>query len=216
MRGFAYTPPGRFAGEKGGNGILCIVILTLILGFSTQARALRVIEGQGRAYSIEEESQNKKIIREYQKQAQTRTTPEELEEKWVVRLENKPPAALKDTTRVVDVSYTVPFDIPDENGKVLIPKGYVYNPLAKIHMTSLIVIDGENKDHVEWARQKQKELRKAKILISRGSFLRVMRHYKLRVYHLDDHIMERMQIQAVPCTVVQKDQQLQITEYRLR
>jgi conjugal transfer pilus assembly protein TraW len=191
-----------------------IIAFLLILAFAPHAVALQVIEGQGRAYPIEEESQSKKIIREYQKQGQNRTGPEELEKKWVVRLETEPPAALEDSTRVVDISYTVPFDIPDETGKVLIPKGYVYNPLAKINMTSLIVIDGENEEQIEWARQKQKELKKAKILISRGSFLRVMRKDKLRVYHLDDRIMERMQIRAVPCTVVQKGQNLEISEYR--
>jgi conjugal transfer pilus assembly protein TraW len=191
-----------------------IIAFSLILALAPHAMALQVLEGQGRAYPIGEESQSRKIIREYQKQAQTRTAPEELEKKWVVRLGKKPWAALEDTTRIVDISYTVPFDIADENGKVLIPKGYVYNPLAKINMTSLIVIDGENEEHIQWARQKQKELKRAKILISRGSFMRVMREKKLRVYHLDDRIMERMQIHAVPCIVVQKGPYLEIREYR--
>jgi conjugal transfer pilus assembly protein TraW len=191
-----------------------ILALSLILALTPHAVALQVLEGQGRAYPVEEESQSKKILRQYKNKAQNRTTPEELEKKWVVRLENEPLAAVEDTTRLVDISYTVPFDISDENGNVLIPKGYVYNPLAKINMTSLIVIDGENDEQIEWAREKKEALKKSKILISRGSFMRVMREKRLRVYHLDDRIMERMQIRAVPCTVVQKGQYLEISEYR--
>ena len=81
-------------------------------------------------------------------------------------------------------------------------------------MTSLIVIDGKKKEHIEWAKEQQKALKNAKILITKGSFLTVMRKHKLRVYHLKDIMMERFQIEKVPCIIIQKGQKLEVIEFR--
>jgi ASC-1-like (ASCH) protein len=114
----------------------------------------------------------------------------------------------------VDITYTLPVDIKDKDGNVLIAKGHKHNPLAKMTMTSLIVINGEKKEHIQWAKQKKKAIKKAKILISKGSFLAIQRKHNLRVYHLKDQMVDRFQINRVPCTVIQKEQKLEITEYR--
>jgi conjugal transfer pilus assembly protein TraW len=177
------------------------------------AHALQVIEGQGRAYPIEEVSQKKIIADKLRKEPKKKRKPEELEKIRIVHLTKQPAIARKDRVKQVDISYTLPFDLKDRNGKIIFPKGHKYNPLSQIRMTSLIIIDGENPTHIDWAKKKQAQLKPAKILLYNGSFLRVMRIYNLRVYHLNDQIMDRMQIETVPCTVVQKDQYLEITEY---
>jgi hypothetical protein len=177
------------------------------------AHALQIIEGRGRAYPIEEVSQKKIIAEKIRKETEKKSKPEELENIRIVRLTNQPAIARKDRVRQVDISYTLPFDLKDRNGRIMFPKGHAYNPLSQIKMTSLIIIDGENPTHIKWAKEQQAQLKPAKILLYKGSFLRVMRKYNLRVYHLNDRIMDRMQIETVPCTVVQKDRYLEITEY---
>ena len=171
------------------------------------AHALQVIEGQGRAYPVEEVSQIKRIAEKYQK---TANRPEKIR---TVSLTKRPATASEDRIRQVDIGYTLPFDLKDSDGKVLLPKGYTYNPLAKRTMTSLIIIDGENQQQIEWARLKKDRLKPAKVLLSNGSSMHVMQTRKLRCYHLNDQIMERFQIEKVPCTVVQKEQHLEIQEF---
>jgi conjugal transfer pilus assembly protein TraW len=187
--------------------------LILIVSLTPSAHALQIIEGQGRSYPIAEASQSQAIAHQYQK-AKSKPDRRKLEKKWVAKLENPPTTARQDRTRLVDITYTLPVDIKDKEGNVLIAKGHKHNPLAKMTMTSLIVIDGQKKEHIQWARQKKKALKKAKILISKGSFLAIQRKHNLRVYHLKDQMVDRFQIKRVPCTIIQKGQQLEISEYR--
>ena len=125
-----------------------------------------------------------------------------------VHLTQAPVPADENRTRVVDPSYTLPFDITDNDGQIINDyiKGYTFNPLDRIKMTSLIVIDGTKEDQIRWAQSMKSELNPSKILISRGSFYGVKRKYHLRVFHLNDDIMNRMDIERVPCTVIQKGQ----------
>lgn len=192
----------------------CIVTLLAIIFLTPAAHALQVIEGKGRSYPIIETSQSKAIASQYRQSAKNKPGRRELERKWMVRLEHPPAIAREDDSRLVDITYTLPFDLKDKEGKILFAKGHRHNPLAKMTMTSLIVIDGEKKEHIAWARQMKKTLPESKILISKGSFLTVQRKHKLRVYHLKDRMMDRFQIKRVPCTVIQKGQKLEITEYR--
>jgi conjugal transfer pilus assembly protein TraW len=188
--------------------------LIMIIALTPATHALQVIEGQGRSYPIAETSQSQAIARQYQKASKNKQNRREVEKKWVVKLENPPATARQDRTRLVDITYTLPVDIKDKDGNVLIAKGHKHNPLAKMTMTSLIVIDGEKKEHIEWATKKKKAIGRAKILISKGSFLAIQRKHNLRVYHLKEQMVDRFRIKRVPCTVIQKGQKLEITEYR--
>jgi conjugal transfer pilus assembly protein TraW len=193
-----------------------ILSLLIYLSLTSHAHALTVLKGQGRAYPIAEASQAGQVKEAYerQKQSATKPTQEELEKKWIVRLEKTPVTARKKRIRQVDVTYTLPFDLKDADGNIIYPEGYTFNPLSKVNMTRLIVIDGTNEDQIRWAAGRLKELQPAKILLSKGSFVKVKRQYGIRTYHLNDQIMERMQIERVPCTVVQADELLEVTEYR--
>jgi conjugal transfer pilus assembly protein TraW len=193
-----------------------LLTAVFVFGLTPMAQALTVIEGQGRAYPIAEASQADQVKDAYerQKQSATKPTAQELEKKWIVRLEKTPVAAREKRIRQVDVTYTLPFDLKDADGNIIHPEGYTFNPLSRVNMTRLIVIDGTNEDQIRWAAGRLKELQPAKILLSKGSFVKVRRQYGIRAYHLNDQIMARMQIERVPCTVVQNGGLLEVTEYR--
>lgn len=196
--------------------LIPLLIALLLSTWAPATWALTVIEGQGRAYPIAEASQAEQIKEAYkrQKQSATKPTAKELENKWIVRLEKTPATAREKRTRQVDVTYTLPFDLKDADGNIIHPEGYTFNPLKRVNMTRLIVIDGTNEDQIRWAAGRLKELQPAKILLSKGSFVKVRRQYGIRTYHLNDQIMARMQIERVPCTIVQNDGLLEVTEYR--
>jgi conjugal transfer pilus assembly protein TraW len=194
-----------------------ITLLTgLFFSWAACSHALTVIEGQGRAYPIAEASQAEQVKAAYerQKQSATKPTAEELENKWIVRLEKTPVTAREKRVRRVDVTCTLPFDLKDADGNIIYPEGYTFNPLSRVNMTRLIVIDGTDEDQIRWAAGRLEELQPAKILLSKGSFVKVWHQYGIRTYHLNNQIMERMKIERVPCTVVQSGRLLEVTEYR--
>jgi hypothetical protein len=194
------------------------LLLTLLSLFqlTPDAVALTVIEGRGRAYPIAEASQAEQVRAAYnrQKQNAVRPTPEALEQKWIVRLEKTPATAREKRVRQVDVTYTLPFDLKDADGNIIYPEGYTYNPLERVNMTRLIVIDGTSEEQIHWAAARREALQPAKILLSKGSFVKVKRQYGIRTFHLNDQIMARMGIERVPCTVIQSGGFLEVTEYR--
>jgi hypothetical protein len=195
-----------------------VLNLAFIFCLPLDAAALTVIEGDGKAYPIVEQSQADNIKNQYikEKKERDKLSPKELENKYVVHLTKVPDPASENRVRNVDPSYTLPFDITDSGGKIIkeYKKGYTFNPLDKITMTSLIVIDGNKEDQITWAQKLNKEISPSKILLSKGSFIAVARKYRLRVYHLNDDIMNRMGIERVPCTVIQKGNMLEVAEYR--
>ena len=60
------------------------------------------------------------------------------------------PTAIYKKIRYVDPTYTVPENITDSFGKVLIPKGFMINPLDQVSMTeSYVVFNAANKQEVK-------------------------------------------------------------------
>ena len=190
------------------------------MAFCGNALALQMFDGGGKSYPVIETSRSETILKKIRAAKKNRKNPIDPEKKWVVRLANPPQLAVKDATRSVDISVTLPFDITDAQGQVIYPKGYRYNPLdhyrSGVQMTSLVVIDGEDEKQIRWAKGIIETIKgRVKIIISSGSFLTLKREQNLRVFHLDDELMNRFQIKRVPCTIIQKGRELEIHEYTL-
>ncbi len=192
----------------------------LLLAVYGNALSFEMFDGGGKSYPVIETSRSETILKKIRAAKKNQKNPIDPEKKWVVRLAHPPKPVKQDATRSVDISVTLPFDITDAQGQVIYPKGYRYNPLDHylpgVQMTSLVVIDGENDEQVQWARKIRQVIRgRVKIVISRGSFLKLKREQNLRVFHLDDELMNRFQIERIPCTVIQKGSELEIHEYAL-
>jgi hypothetical protein len=191
-----------------------VTAVLLIFAMTGAASALEVIQGDGPSYPIIETSQSEKLFdRIKQKVDQSRGQQPPVR---TVRLSRYPQPATEERLRSIDISFVWPFDLKDKNGKVLVQQGKRYNPLSVMTMTSMIVVDGEDQRQLEWAKGKQQELKRALVLICRGDALTVTLQNKLRVYHLNDSLMERFRIERVPCTVEQKEDVLQVAEFVLR
>jgi conjugal transfer pilus assembly protein TraW len=186
----------------------------MILVLAASSGALEVIEGDGPFYPVIETSQGEKLA-ERIKQARQKTRPRQSPNRSV-RLTHPPRPATCDRQRRVEVGFVVPVDLRDKDGNIVAAKGQRYNPLEHMTMTSLIVVDGENRRQLEWAAEKQKQLGRAMVLISRGDALSVMKQAGFRVYRLDDTLMEKFKIERVPCIVMQKEHALQVAEFDVR
>ena len=64
------------------------------------------------------------------------------------------PRAQRDRSFAVDMTYTLERDLAGDDGKILYPKGYQFNPLDYMNFTiGLVVIDGADLDQVNWFKQ---------------------------------------------------------------
>ncbi len=127
------------------------------------------------------------------------------------------PAAKKDRTFHVNMSYTLDFDIPDGKGGILYPRGYSFNPLAYIFYPGvLVVIDGDDNRQVEWFRASPyaKDLR-VRLLLSGGSYNEIMDRLKRPVFYANGGIVKRLQLAVVPAVVFQKGTVMEVREYAI-
>lgn len=150
-------------------------------------------------------------------------------EKWKRKAEDfKPrdlaslPRARKTRAYTVDMSYTLPFDIPrvDRNGKVtgtLYPKGYTFNPLDYVSYPGILVfIDGSDKKQVEWFR-KSKFFRdyRTRLLITGGSYYELEKAMGIPVFYAARPVVERLRIKAVPSIAWQRGKYMVVKEIGL-
>ena len=122
------------------------------------------------------------------------------------------PISLAEKEQYLDLSYTVPQDIIDAEGKVLYPKGYRFNPLEHRRFRTMIVIDGSDAKQVGWVENLEETADPmTRIVITRGDKTAVSRRFKRRVYRLHPQVAERYRIASVPAIVKQKGAVLAVT-----
>ncbi len=188
-----------------------IFFCLLFLVFSPVPSFSRVIGTFGKVYPIVEKSALKEIeerVREIDIADIIR--PEEIRE----RLKNyRPPNvsrlghATKDRTFLVDMTYTLPFDIPDGRGGILYPKGFTFNPLEYVPFSrTLVVIDGTEEREVEWFLSSEYSKRRdVMLLITDGSWYNLSQKLGVPVYYLTEPIRARLGLEKTPSMVYKKD-----------
>lgn len=187
-------------------------LIILCSQFPSPSFAIEVFEGDGLSYPVQELSEAeriKKLTEEYLGNPKNN-------DRYMVILATPVKSTTRDRQRVVDLTYTYERDILGKGGEVIRKKGDRYNPLDSVTLPNFIIIDGEDEDQIEWAKEKQLELGLgSQILITNGSFLRVKRRHNLRVFRLTDSLQKRLHITHVPCTVIQEENKIVISEHRI-
>ncbi|RKY68858.1 MAG: hypothetical protein DRQ02_02980 [Candidatus Latescibacterota bacterium] len=124
------------------------------------------------------------------------------------------PRAQRERTRLVDMTYTLPFDIPDGKGGILYPRGYTFNPLDYIHFDrTVVVIDGEDPEQVRWfSHSKYAGEIKTMLLLTAGSYFDLAKELNRPVFYATTDIIHRFQLQAVPSVIRQEGRYMEVTE----
>ena len=124
------------------------------------------------------------------------------------------PSAKADKVFQVDMTYTLASDIPDGKGGVLYPKGFAFNPLDHVGLTStLVVIDAEDKRQVDWFKASPYAVDyHARLLLSGGDYYDLSKELDRPVFYLMDDVAKRLQLAAVPSVVRQSGKKLEVTE----
>ena len=120
----------------------------------------------------------------------------------------------RDRTFLVDLTYTLPFDIPDGKGGVLYPKGYSINPLDYVNYPrTLVIINGDDKDQVRWFKDSPyAEAIDVTLLITDGSYYELARKFKRPVFYLTAGLAHRLGIDHVPSVVRQRGRYMEVRE----
>lgn len=135
------------------------------------------------------------------------------------------------TSEFHSVTFTMPSDFFDQNGKVVAHKGQVIEPLSILPLTSsLVFIDGRDQQQVDWALAHGQSVR-TKIILTGGSAIELREKYKQTPwmagqgvpFYLDQRAMiinslERfygIKLASVPATLRQEGKGLRI-DYGMR
>lgn len=200
--------------------VLTVILLTGLLISVSHAKNLGVV---GATYGIDE----KDALSEIQERAKTVDWSKYINKDKTERLVKgyMPAAGLsflpraeRDRTFAVDMTYTLPFDIPDGKGGILYPKGYTFNPLDYLgYKLTLVVIDGSDKEQVEWfKRSKYFKDHTTKVLLSGGAYLSISDSLKRPVYYADQRVIEKFHLQAVPSAITPKDRVMEVNEIAIK
>jgi len=124
------------------------------------------------------------------------------------------PTAKEDKVFPVDMTYTLASNIPDGKGGVLYPKGYAFNPLEYVSLTSvLVVIDAGDKRQVDWFKTSPYAVDyHTRLLLSGGDYYDLTKELDRPVFYLMDDVAKRLQLAAVPSVVKQSGKKLEVTE----
>lgn len=162
------------------------------------------------------------VIKETLNEIDTKKFTEEVREKGKKYIMNYRPPGLvslptteRDDSFSVDMTWTLPFDIPDGKGGIIYPKGFTFNPLEYTYLPStLVFIDVSDQRQVNWFMQSPyvKKI-DAKILLTGGDYYHFMRKIKRPVFYADDRIIKRLQIRSVPSVAVQQGKLMAIYEF---
>lgn len=123
--------------------------------------------------------------------------------------------AAKSRTYYFDPSVVVPSAITDASGRILIPAGTAVNPLDTVTLSKrLIFFDARDARQVRAARAVIEAHRgQVKSILTGGSYLELMRQWKLRVYYdQQGALVRQLGIRAVPALVSQEGKRLRIDE----
>ncbi len=197
-----------------------IIIMVLIsIAFSAHAFAgIKKLGVMGQIYPIAEldalhEIRIKAAGIDWGKMIQS---PENLKKLKNYRPKDVPklPRAIHNRTFLVDMTYTLDFDIPNGKGGILYPAGYTFNPLDYIdYPRTLVVFDADDSEQMQWMETSgyAKDLN-TRLLITDGTYFEVRSRIKRHVFFAMPAIVKRFQLQAVPSVIRQKGDKMEVKE----
>ncbi len=130
---------------------------------------------------------------------------------------NPLPKAQSNNKFLVDMTYIAEFDVKDNKGNIIYPKGYSFNPLDYIiYPNTLIVINGDDDNQTRWFEKSAYfNDYKTKILLSDGSYADLSKKWERPVYYLTQKIAKRLKLKAVPSVIKQEKKMMAVKEIKI-
>jgi conjugal transfer pilus assembly protein TraW len=188
---------------------------------SSKQKSIKDYGIRGHTFLIIEQSLLE-IIMTRLKIAQQSGSLEKMQDKFKERVKEKiarPAAVLglhkatKDRSWTYDPTFTQKTDIKDQNGRIIVPAATRVNPLDILAWGEpLILIDGDDKEQVAWAKSQQ-----GIIVLTNGSLMELGKKLGQDIYFdQGGMLIERFKIKAIPAMVKQEDSLLKISEIKIK
>lgn len=116
--------------------------------------------------------------------------------------------ATRDRVYYIDPSLVLTDDILDHEGKVLFPKGSVFNPADHVRLGRYIIIDGNDPRQVQLALDGDYR----KLMLISGDLAKLAGTHKKQFWFVPDDILKRFQIRRVPTIFEQEGRNVRVTE----
>ena len=198
------------------NFLTIVFLIGMTLAASKVCGEIMDLGTVGRVYPIAEKDCLKQVREKARELDWDKIREESLEKAKNYKPENlvKLSKATQNRTFLVDMSYTLENDIPNGEGGIIYPKGYRFNPLEYIaYPIKLVIIDGSDSDQVAWFQNSSyaKDYR-VRLLITDGYHFELREKLKRPVYYAHRLIVERLQLDRLPCIVIQKGVHMEVRE----
>jgi len=128
------------------------------------------------------------------------------------------PHSTKDNIFYIDPTYTLEFDIKDNNDKILYPKGYRFNPLHYVSLQNgYIFFDYTDKKQVNWIKKNKfdKDFTN-KLIITNGKIFEAIKDFNRDVYYATDKLIDKFGIKATPSISFQEGDKIKVYQYYLK
>lgn len=125
--------------------------------------------------------------------------------------------AVENRSWLFNPSVTVPYDIRDTKGQIIVNQGTVINPLDRVGLSSILLFfDGDDASQVDWAVGELKRHDKIKLILTSGSIKDAISQFKQAVYFdLNGFLVGKFHITSLPARISQAGNRLKIEEVNI-
>lgn len=121
------------------------------------------------------------------------------------------PHTLENKKYKVSLVHTVEFDVRDANGEILYPEGFQFNPLDYMSLPyKMVFIDGDERNHIEWAKKIIQETDFVQLLVVNGSAFDLIKELDRKVFFAGHRITDKLNIRHVPSVAYQEGNELTV------
>jgi conjugal transfer pilus assembly protein TraW len=125
----------------------------------------------------------------------------------------------KNVTRTVDLTYTLPFDIKDANGKIIYPKGFKFNPAKYVKLSyQIVVLNANRPQEVKWFFKSKysKNPIEYRVFLTDGNWYHFIKKYKNQVYYCLPQIEKRFKLKHTVSIVKQIGDKIEVKEIAIK
>jgi len=125
----------------------------------------------------------------------------------------------KNSTRIITLTYTLPFDIKDANGRVIYPKGFKFNPAKYVKLSyEIVVLNAANKKEVEWFFKSKysKNPLMYRVFLTGGNWYYFQKKYKYPVYYCLPQIEKKFKLRHTISIIKQIGDKFEIKEIAVK
>jgi conjugal transfer pilus assembly protein TraW len=125
------------------------------------------------------------------------------------------PPATANRSYLFDPTYVLPRDIVDGYGRVLWPAGTKVNVYERIQTTARTIVIGDTPEQFRWLREVAKPQAGDRVYLAGGNvYMRGVAEQR-KLFLLEDRVIERFGLRAVPSIVQQEGNRLRVEEFSL-